>query len=173
MLKRNKAQHQTLQLLMSDGAMEVDPAARKVGSQLVSDILNGIAMPGRQMPTPTYVHRELNRTPIQQDGVHFETVNPAPVERDSEFLNSDAAAMWDGARLDLDSEVDESRRFHTWLQALVVVVSVLFLVFAGFAYSHSNELKSQAEEEGQQNAPGATAPTPTPLPPILPRVGGN
>ena len=65
------AQHQTLQILMADGSMEIDANAQKVGSQLLSDLMNGIAMPGREMPTPTYVHKETNRAPQQQDGVHL------------------------------------------------------------------------------------------------------
>ena len=164
------AQHQTLQILMADGSMEIDSNAQKVGSQLLSDLMHGIAMPGREMPTPTYVHKETNRAPQQQDGVHFETVSPMAVEYDSQFLNSDAWAMWDRARLDLDTEQDTARRRNAWLQALFCAVCAIVLVFSLFMLAASND-SEEASGGGQQAAP--TEPTPTPKPILPPRVGGR
>ena len=170
MPKGKGAQHQTLQILMADGSMEIDANAQKVGSQLLSDLMNGIAMPGREMPTPTYVHKETNRAPQQQDGVHFETVSPMAVEYDSQFLNSDAWAMWDRARLDLDTEQDTARRRNAWLQALFCAVCAIVLVFSLFMLAASNKDAEEGNGGDQQAAP--TEPTPTPKPILPPRVGG-
>ena len=164
------AQHQTLQILMADGSMETDSNAQKVGSQLLSDLMHGIAMPGREMPTPTYVHKESNRAPQQQDGVHFETVSPMAVEYDSQFLNSDAWAMWDRARLDLDTEQDSARRRQAWLQGLFCAVCAVVLIFSLFVLAASNDSEEESGD-GQQAAP--TQPTPTPKPILPPRVGGR
>ena len=164
------AQHQTLQILMADGSMETDSNAQKVGSQLLSDLMHGIAMPGREMPTPTYVHKETNRAPQQQDGVHFETVSPVAVEYDSQFLNSDAWAMWDRARLDLDTEQDSARRRNAWLQGLFCAVCAVVLVFSLFMLGASNNDAEEETGDGQPAAP--TEPTPTPKPILPPRVGG-
>ena len=164
------SQHQTLQILMADGSMEIDPNAQKVGSQLLSDLMHGIAMPGREMPTPTYVHKESNRAPQQQDGVHFETVSPMAVEYDSQFLNSDAWAMWDRARLDLDTEQDSARRRQAWLQGLFCAVCAVVLIFSLFVLAASNDSEEESGD-GQQAAP--TQPTPTPKPILPPRVGGR
>ena len=166
-------QHQTLQILMADGSMETDSNAQKVGSQLLSDLMHGIAMPGREMPTPTYVHKESNRAPQQQDGVHFETVSPMAVEFDSQFLNSDAWAMWDRARLDLDTEQDGARRRNAWLQGLFCAVCASVLIFSLFMLAASykdSEAGTGDGQQGQQAAP--TEPTSTPKPILPPRVGG-
>ena len=172
MAKRNRAQRQRLKLFVADGSMEEDGSARKVGAQIISDVANGVALPGRQLPSPVYVHRELNRAPTQQDGEHVETVNPIPAEMDSQFVNFDAQAMWDGARLDLDSEKDENRRHTQWLQWLFFAGGMMFLVFAMFMFSHASDARAEEEEQRQQQQQ-APAPTPTPARPIIPRVGGN
>ena len=164
------AQRQTLQILMSDGSMETDSNAQKVGSQLLSDLMHGIAMPGREMPTPTYVHKESNRAPQQQDGVHFETVSPMAVEYDSQFLNSDAWAMWDRARLDLDTEHDSARRRQAWLQGLFCAVCAAVLIFSLFMLGASNKDSEAESGGGQQAVP--TQPVPTLQPILPPRVGG-
>ena len=171
MPKGRGAQHQTLQIMMADGSMETDSHAQKVGSQLLSDLMHGIAMPGREMPTPTYVHKESNRAPQQQDGVHFETVSPIAVEFDSQFLNSDAWAMWDRARLDLDTEQDSARRRNAWLQGLFCVVCGAVLIFSLFMLGAGAKDSSEAETGGGQQA-GPTQPAPTLQPILPPRIGG-
>lgn len=122
MARKPGGQRQTVQMLMSDRSMEIGVGI-KVGSQLISDMLNGVAMPGRQMPTDTFIHKELNRAPHKADGVHFETENPMAVEMDSQFLQVDAWSMWDGARLDLDSERDGQRRFENILKGAACVMA--------------------------------------------------
>ena len=102
-------QKQRLHLMMSSGAIVIDGNARRIGSQLISDQLGGIAVPGREKPTPSYIHRELNRAPAQYDGVQVETVTPVPVEYDTQYLNDDAEQIWDGARNDMDTENDTQR----------------------------------------------------------------
>ena len=174
MPRANKAARQSLQLLVSDGSMEFDGRARKVASQLISDIEQGIAMPGRKMATPTYIHRELNRAPAKHDGVHFETVDPITVEYDSQFLNHDAVAVWDLARTDLGSEGDDQRRHMNWMQWVFFAAACCVMVFAMFMFAHASEREAEAEaqqaNEAQKAAPKAT---PTPVIPVIPRIGGN
>ena len=112
---------------MKDASIEIDNKARKVGAQLVSDVLNGIAMPGRQMPTPSFVHKELNRAPTPQDGYHVETVDPPTVEMDSQFQAQDARAMWDGARNDMDTDTDAQRRWERMVMGFLGVVGAIFM----------------------------------------------
>ena len=171
MAKKQRAQHQTVQMLMSDGSMEIG-SATKVGSQLISDVLNGVAMPGREMPTPTFIHKELNRAPHKSDGVHFETENPIAVERDSQFLQVDAWSMWDGARLDLDSEKDGQRRLENILKGMACVVATIYLIFSMSMFSVLNNSNS-TQQTTEQNQSSQPAPTPTPVAPIIPRVGGG
>ncbi len=170
MARKARGQRQTVQMLMSDGSMEVG-VGTKVGSQLISDVLNGVAMTGRQMPTDTFIHKELNRAPHKADGVHFETENPMAVENDSQFLQVDAWAMWDGARLDLDSERDGQRRFENILKGVACAVATIFLFFSMSMFS---VLNNSGEETGTQTQGAQQAvPTPTPAPPVIPRVGGG
>ena len=170
MARKARGQRQTVQMLMSDGSMEAG-IGTKVGSQLICDVLNGVAMPGRQMPTDTFIHKELNRAPHKADGVHFETENPIAVENDSQFLQVDAWAMWDGARLDLDSERDGQRRFENILKGVACVVATSFLFFSMSMFSVLNNSESQADTETQNTQ--QVAPTPTPERPVIPRVGGG
>ena len=170
MARKPGGQRQTVQMLMSDGSMEIGVGI-KVGSQLISDMLNGVAMPGRQMPTDTFIHKELNRVPHKADGVHFETENPIAVEMESQFLQVDAWSMWDGARLDLDSERDGQRRFENILKGAACVMATIFLLFAMSMFSVLNG--SDAEESKETQNAQQAAPTPTPAPPVIPRVGGG
>ena len=124
-MPKGSDQKQRMHLMMSSGAIVVDGSARRIGSQLVSDQLRGIAVPGREIPTPSYIHRELNRAPAQYDGVHVETVTPVPVEFDSQFLNEDAEQIWDGARNDMDTESDAQRRWERRILAIALVASIL------------------------------------------------
>ena len=172
-MRRNKQQSQRVQMLIKDGSMQVDPKAQMVGSQLISDIMKGITMPVREMPTPTFVHLELNRAPVQEDGVHFETVDSIPAEWDSQFLNADAHALWDGTRLNLDSEQDDDRRRNNFLKTLACIVTSLTLIGSLAFMAYASGLETIAPGEQPANSAGAPAPTPTQPAPIIPRVGGN
>ena len=170
MFRGKGGQTQRMHLLMSSGAIVIDGAARRVGSQIVSDELGGVAVPGREIPTPSYIHRELNRAPTQQDGVHVETVTPQPVEFDSQFLNEDAQQIWDGARNDLDTETDAQRRWERFVLGIALFASILVALAGMWLFSTSNG----EPEETPPSQISQPAPTPTPAPaPILPRVGGN
>ena len=172
MPKRNY-QQQKLHLLMKDASIENDNSARKVGAQLVSDVLNGVAMPCRQMPTPSFVHKELYRAPTPQEGYHVETVDPTTVEMDSQFQSQDARAMWDGARNDMDTESDASRRFERMVMSFLGVVGAIFMfVSLGMAFAVNDDEALPADIRTNIQAAPTQVPTPTPLP-ILPRVGGN
>ena len=171
MIRRDKSQKQKIHLLMTNRSLVVDEA-RRVGSQLISDQLNGIAIPGREAPTPSFVHREPYRSPAPEDDVDVYSYNPVDVEHDSQFLNVDAYQIWSGARTELESESDTQRRFERWIMSFTVVVMAIFMFVAvGMAF--------QVKDDGDQVVQpghGTTAPvaTPTPIPaPILPRVGGN
>ena len=171
-MRRRRYQKQKLHALMSDGSIEVDNNAQKIGAQLVSDMLQGVAMPGRRMPTPSFVHKELNRAPSPQDGYHVETVDPVTVGKDSQLQAQDARAMWDGARNDMDTESDSQRRFEQWLMSLFAVVGAVFMFVAvGMAFQVNDAGEADAEQQ-RQPVQATPVPTPTPLP-ILPRVGGN
>ena len=171
MFKGKGGQTQRMHLLMSSGAIVIDGAARRVGSQIVSDELGGVAVPGREIPTPSYIHRELNRAPTQQDGVHVETVTPIPVEFDSQFLNEDAQQIWDGARNDMDTETDSQRRWERFVLGIALFASILVALVGMWLFSTSSD---DEPEETQPSQIAQPTPTPTPAPaPILPRVGGN
>ncbi len=172
MRSNRRHQKQKLHVLMSDGSIEIDNRALKIGSQLVSDMLQGVAMPGRSMPTPSFVHKELNRAPAPQDGYHVETVDPVTVEKDSQFMAQDAKAMWDGARNGMDTETDAQRRHERWLMTLLAVVGAVFMfVCLAMAFGVNDEAN---DEPGQSGQAGPATPVPTPTAaPILPRVGGN
>ncbi len=172
-MPRRRYQKQKLHALMSDGSIEVDNNAQKIGAQLVSDMLQGVAMPGRRMPTPSFVHKELNRAPAPQDGYHVETVDPVTVGKDSQLQAQDARAMWDGARNDMDTESDKQRRFEQWLMTVFAIVGAVFMFAAvGMAFQVSDAAADAEQEQRNQVVIPTPAPTPTPLP-ILPRVGGN
>ena len=171
-MPKRRYQKQKLHVLMKDGSLEVDNAALKIGSQISSDILQGVAMPGRQMPTPSFVHKELNRAPSPQDGYHVETVDPVTVEMDSQFQAQDARAMWDSSRNGMDTETDTQRRFEQKLMAGFALVGAVFLFLSvGMAFQ-ANDDPSETEQPGHRIVQPTPVPTPTPLP-ILPRVGGN
>ena len=155
MFRRKGGQTQRMHLLMSSGAIVIDGGARRVGSQLVSDELGGVAVPGREIPTPSYIHRELNRAPTQQDGVHVETVTPQPVEFDSQFLNEDAQQIWDGARNDMDTETDAQRRWERFVLAIALFAAILVALAGMWLFSTSNG-------EPEETPPSQIAqPTPT------------
>lgn len=171
-MRRRRHQKQKLHVLISDGSIEVDNGALKIGSQLVSDMLQGVAMPGRRMPTPSFVHKELNRAPSPQDGYHVETVDPITVGKDSQLQAQDARAMWDGARNDMDTESDSQRRFEQWLMTLFAIVGAVFM-FMSVAMAFQAQDDGETEDDQRNQAVQATpVPSPTPAP-ILPRVGGR
>ena len=173
MPKANRDQKQRMHLLMNSGSIVIDAGARRIGSQLISDELGGVAVPGREIPTPSFIHRELYRAPAQYDGVHVETVTPIPVEFDSQYLNEDAEQIWDGARNDMDTETDSQRRWERRILAIALVASILVALVGMWLLSTSQD---DEEEQSQQTGTHQVAPTqvPTPTPaPILPRVGGN
>ena len=163
MSKGLKGRKETLQVLMRDGSMEVDTNAIKVGSQLVSNMMNGAALPVRK-PTPTYVHKEVNRAPLQRSGVHFETVDPVPPDFDSAFVQRDAPEMWNAAKLDLDREIDSTRRLNNWLQGIAVVVSSIVLLASVGVASAGSQAGGDAEAQAEVSRPVG----PPPLPPLPP-----
>lgn len=170
-MPKGSDQKQRMHLMMSSGAIIVDGSARRIGSQLVSDQLRGIAVPGREIPTPSYIHRELNRAPAQYDGVHVETVTPVPVEFDSQFLNEDAEQIWDGARNDMDTESDAQRRWERRILAIALVASILIALIGLYMFSTSREELPEDQQTGTQQVAPTPIPTAPPAP-ILPRVGG-
>ena len=170
-MKRRDESRQRAHLLMSSGAIEIDGSARRVGSQLVSDVLGGVAVPGREHPTPSYVHRELYRAPAQQDGVHVETVTPIAVEADSQFLNYDAEQIWDAARNNMDTEKDSQQRWERRILGFALLASFLIAFLGMWLLSTSSEEEAADARPAEMVQP-VVEPTPTPAP-ILPRVGGN
>ena len=171
-MPRRQHQKEKLHALMKDGSVEIDNNARKIGSQVVSDILQGVALPGRQLPTPSFVHKELNRAPAPQDGYHVETVDPITVEMDSQFQAQDARAMWDGARNGQHTEADAQSRFERRMMGLFALVGALFMFLSvGMAFQAHGD-PEEAEKPGRYALQPTPEPTPTPVP-ILPRVGGN
>lgn len=169
-IRRSRGQKRRLHMLMSDASLEVDNNAAIIGSQVSSDVLDGIAAPGRLLPTPSFIHRELYRAPAPSDDVQVESANIAPVEMDSQFLNVDAPQMWDGARLQLEHENDSEVTFKRWLLAVTTVVcSVFLMVSVAMAFQSGGD--EPTTDQSQNPAPAPTAaPTPTPAP-ILPRIG--
>ena len=157
---------ETLQIFMLDGSMEVDGGAVKVGSQLISPMMNGVALPQRE-PTITYVHRELHRAPIKRASVHVETVDPMPPDFDPQFVLRDAHAIWNAARNDLDREVDGSNRFQNILQAVAVVMASLGLLLSIALAMNASEHKQLLAEERQQEQNERPVPA---GPPSLPSV---
>ena len=173
-MPRRTMQKQKLHVLMMDGSIEVDNGALKIGSQLVSDMLQGVAMPGRQLPTPSFVHKELNRAPAPQDGYHVETVDPITVEHDSQFQAQDARAMWDGARNGQHTETDAQNRFERRIMLFLGFIGAIYMLLCvGMAFSTNDN--AEADRQDQQRQQGVyVTPTPTTTPePILPRVGGG
>ena len=170
-MRRKDESRQRAHLLMSSGAIEIDGGARRVGSQLVSDVLGGVAVPGREHPTPSYVHRELNRAPAQQDGVHVETVTPIAVEADSQFLNYDAEQIWDAARNNMDTEKDSQMRWERRILGFALLASFVIALLGLWLLSTTTDEETQEQRPAEVVQP-VVEPTPTP-PPILPRVGGN
>ena len=171
MLRRDRSLKQKIHLLMKSGALIIDEA-RRVGSQLISDQLNGVAMPGRDMPTPSFVHRELNRAPAPEDSVDVHSVNPVSVEHDSQFLNEDARQIWDAGRTNMETETDAQKRHERWIMAFIVIACAAFMfVSVGMAFQARDV--EDAADTGQQSLPVTPTPEPTPFAPILPRVGGN
>ena len=153
-MRRRRHQKQKLHVLISDGSIEVDNGALKIGSQLVSDMLQGVAMPGRRMPTPSFVHKELNRAPSPQDGYHVETVDPITVGKDSQLQAQDARAMWDGARNDMDTESDSQRRFEQWLMTLFAIVGAVFMFMCvGMAFQANDDGEAQDHAAGRPGGP--------------------
>ena len=125
--------YEILQILKSDGDMIEDSHARKVGGQLFSDKLGGIALPARS-PTPTFVHKELNRSPIKRTSVHLETADPISPEKDSNFVLREAQAMWDSARQGLEVENSDAKREAAtrWIALLgsgIAVIAACFYIF--------------------------------------------
>lgn len=172
-MPRRRMQKQKLHVLMMDGSIEVDNGALKIGAQLVSDMLQGVAMPGRQLPTPSFVHKELNRAPAPQDGYHVETVDPITVEHDSQFQAQDARAMWDGARNGQHSETDAQNRFERRIMLLLGFVGAVYMLLCvGMAFSTGGDVETEEPQRGGQVVQPTPVPTPTPAP-ILPRVGGG
>lgn len=171
-----KRHHETVQILLTDGSMETDNAAIKVGSQLISSALGGAAMPVRR-PTDTYVHRELNRAPIKRSSVHFETVDPPSPDFDSQFVLRDAYAIWNAARLDLDTEVDNKNRLNNIIQVIAVVASSLFM-FASFGVAamfadQRNQAEIQQELIRTQQQQQIQSLPPPPPPPGFPSLEGR
>ncbi len=172
-MPRRRLQKQKLHVLMKDGSIEIDNGALKIGSQVSSDILQGVAMPGRQLPTPSFVHKELNRAPAPQDGYHVETVDPITVEHDSQFQAQDARAMWDGARNGQHTETDAQNRFERRLMMILALIGAIYmLVCVGMAFSINDDGEAEEQEQRDRTVHPTPVPTPTPAP-ILPRVGGN
>ena len=134
-----KIDKEVLQVLKSDGDMIVDNKARKVGSLIISDRLGGIALPAR-CPTPIFEQKELGRAPIQRSSVHFETVDPTPVEKDSAFIQKGAQALWESAHqgLEVEPEGIAQNRMITWIG---LFASVVFLLFALWYWSENNSAK--------------------------------
>ena len=170
-MRRKEDSRQRAHLLMSSGAIEIDGSARRVGSQLVSDVLGGVAVPGREHPTPSYVHRELYRAPAQQDGVHVETVTPIAVESDSQFLNYDAEQIWDAARNDMDTEKDSQRTWERRVQGIALLASIVIAVLGMWLFSTAEDEEPEGTRPTEVVQP-VQEPTPEPVP-ILPRVGGG
>ena len=156
---------QTVQILLQDGSMEVDTRAVRVGRQLISGVLGGAALPVRK-PTPSYVHKELNRAPTKRSSVHWETSDPVAPDQDSEFVLRDSFDIWDSARQGFDTEADAGRRFNRWLQGICAVLATICLLVAiGIASQGQNAAAQQQQQ--QQSPPQQQYQAPAPTPPLL------
>ena len=162
-----KGRKEILQVMMRDGSMEVDNGAIKVGAQLVSSILSGAALPVRP-PTPSYVHKEVNRAPTKRSGVHFETVDPIPPDFDSQFVLRDAFDIWNAARLDLDREANDGKKMANFFQAVAVIVSSFLLIASlGMVFTVNHAEEQTAAEAARTEQSAAAQP---PAPPSLPQL---
>ena len=171
-----KIDYEVVQIFKEDGDRIEDSKGRKVGSHIFSDKLGGIALPSRA-PTDTYVHRELNRSPIKRSSVILETADPVRPEQDSDFVLSQAQAMWDAARLGLELE-DESTSSERALKWIAGVATTLLAVAAGLYLVYVNEGNRELAEIRETAAPvielapliQETEPPPIDLSPLSPSV---
>ena len=171
-----KIDHEVVQIFKEDGDRIEDSKGRKVGSHIFSDKLGGIALPSRA-PTDTYIHRELNRSPIKRSSVILETADPQRPEQDSDFVLSQAQAMWDAARLGLELE-DESTSTERALKWLAGIATTMLALAACMYLVYVNEGNRELEELRRPGNPvieiapliQEIAPPPTDLTPLSPSV---
>lgn len=108
------------------GVLE-DNKAVKSGGQIVTNLLNGSALPVRP-PTTMYQFRANKRKPVKTGSCHVETTDPLPHEMDSWFLSWGGRAIWNAAYQGLGGMKKQTEDVMTnkWVNIIAAVAGVLF-----------------------------------------------
>lgn len=141
MLKRDREE---LLMFKNDGDLVEDHKARKMGAQILSEALGGIAVPSRE-PTPCFNHVELGRRPIKTTAKHIETVDASPPEEDPLFIQQDIKSTYDNALNELEEE-DEKKVVEHKVMWVFLIGAVMFLLSVGgysmYAHGETQELRA-------------------------------
>lgn len=120
LIGRNDGRKVRSKFIMRDGSLHEDANAIRMGSQVNSDVLDGITFPVKQ-PTDCFNHNQAYKPPHKVSSECIYTDDEIPAELDMDFMLNDAEVVLDQGLTGHSAFNDESK-LKEWMKHIVLLV---------------------------------------------------
>lgn len=160
LIGKNDGRKVRAKFFLQDRSLHEDPGAIRMGSQVNSNVLNGITFPVTT-PTDCFHHNRAYKPPHKVSSECIYTDDEIAAELDMNFMLNDAEVVLQQG-LTGDSAFNEETKLKEWMKHIVLAI-----VAVGFAMAVISKIITGGEPESVPPPPPVAAPQ------VFPSVGGG